>query len=249
MFEQALLFAISLVANTFSSLAGGGAGLIQLPALLLLGLPFSIALATHKIASVALGLGAVARYFKEDLLQRKLALLMLVSGLPGVVLGGFIIVQIPDAVAHIALGVLTISLGVYSVFNPSLGQVHQAKNMQQHGFIVGGLVLFIIGILNGSLTSGTGLFVTLFLIRWFGLDYKHAVAYTLVMVGVFWNSAGAVTVGLLSDIKWDWLIALLLGSFIGGYIGSHLAILKGNTLIKRSYEIITIVIGLQLLFG
>ncbi len=48
MFEQALLFAIALIANTFSSLAGGGAGLIQLPALLLLGLPFSIALATHK---------------------------------------------------------------------------------------------------------------------------------------------------------------------------------------------------------
>jgi len=169
MFEQALLFAISLVANTFSSLAGGGAGLIQLPALLLLGLPFSIALATHKIASVALGLGAVARYLKEDLLQRKLALLMLFSGLPGVVIGGFIIVQIPDNAANIALGVLTICLGVYSVFSPSLGQVYQAKNMQQPGFIIGGLVLFIIGILNGSLTSGTGLFVTLFLIRWFGL--------------------------------------------------------------------------------
>jgi len=67
MFEQAILFAIALVANTFSALAGGGAGLIQLPALLLLGLPFSVALATHKIASVALGLGAVARYLKEDL--------------------------------------------------------------------------------------------------------------------------------------------------------------------------------------
>ncbi|MCF6208132.1 MAG: sulfite exporter TauE/SafE family protein [Ghiorsea sp.] len=249
MIEQLILFAISLIANTFSALAGGGAGLIQLPALLLLGLPFSIALATHKIASVALGLGAVARYLKEDLIQRKLALLMLLSGLPGVVIGGFIIVQIPDDVARMALGVLTMMLGLYSIFSPQLGMVHQAKHMHGSSFIVGGLVLFLIGILNGSLTSGTGLFVTLFLIRWFGLDYKHAVAYTLVMVGVFWNATGAVTVGLLSDIQWSWLIALLLGSFIGGYIGSHLAILKGNTLIKRSYEIITIIIGLQLLFG
>jgi len=81
------------------------------------------------------------------------------------------------------------------------------------------------------------------------LDYKHAVAYTLVMVGVFWNATGAVTVGLLSDIKWDWLIALLLGSFIGGYIGSHLAIMKGNKLIKRTYEIITVIIGIKLLWG
>jgi len=249
MFEQTLLFVIALIANTFSSLAGGGAGLIQLPALLLLGLPFSIALATHKIASVALGLGAVTRYLKEDILQRKIALLMLVSGLPGVVIGGFIIVQIPDDVARTALGVLTMALGIYSVFNPKLGTENTPQRLDKRGLVVGGFVLFFIGILNGSLTSGTGLFVTLFLIRWFGLDYKHAVAYTLVMVGVFWNATGAVTVGVLSDIQWNWLIALLLGSFMGGYIGSHLAILKGNTLIKRSYEIITIIIGLQLLFG
>jgi len=42
---------------------------------------------------------------------------------------------------------------------------------------------------------------------------------------------------------------LLLGSFIGGYLGSHLAMMKGNMLIKRSYEIITIMIGLKLLWG
>ena len=174
---------------------------------------------------------------------------MLLSGLPGVVIGGFIIVQIPDEIARTALGVLTMALGIYSVFNPKLGTENIPKRLDTHGLVFGGLILFLIGILNGSLTSGTGLFVTLFLIRWFGLDYKHAVAYTLVMVGVFWNAAGAVTVGLLSDIQWNWLIALLLGSFIGGYVGSHLAILKGNTLIKRSYEIITIIIGLQLLFG
>ncbi len=210
---------------------------------------FSIALATHKIASVALGLGAVARYLKEDLIQRKLALLMLVSGLPGVIIGGFIIVQIPDNVARMALGILTIMLGIYSIFSSKLGMVYQAKHMHGSSFIVGGVVLFFTGILNGSLTSGTGLFVTLFLIRWFGLDYKHAVAYTLVMVGVFWNGAGAVTVGLLSDIQWSWLIALLLGSFIGGYIGSHLAIVKGNKLIKRTYEIITVIIGIKLLWG
>ncbi|MDH5515973.1 MAG: sulfite exporter TauE/SafE family protein, partial [Gammaproteobacteria bacterium] len=38
--EQVLLFIISLVANIFSSFSGGGAGLIQLPALIFLGLPF-----------------------------------------------------------------------------------------------------------------------------------------------------------------------------------------------------------------
>jgi hypothetical protein len=56
--EQGVLLLVSLVANAFSALAGGGAGLLQFPALLWLGLPFAVALATHKVATVALGVGA-----------------------------------------------------------------------------------------------------------------------------------------------------------------------------------------------
>jgi len=55
-----ILFVASLAANFFSALSGGGAGLIQFPMLIFLGLPFGVALATHKVASVALGLGATA---------------------------------------------------------------------------------------------------------------------------------------------------------------------------------------------
>ena len=109
--------------------------------------------------------------------------------------------------------------------------------------------MFVIGMLNGSLTSGTGLFVTLWLVRWYGLDYKLAVAYTLVLVGLFWNSSGAITLGLLSQIQWSWLPALLLGSLFGGFIGAHLAIVKGNKWIKRVYETITLIIGVKLIVG
>ena len=140
-------------------------------------------------------------------------------------------------------------LGIYSIFSPDLGQTYQIKNRHYKGYVTGGLILFIIGILNGSLTSGTGLFVTLWLIRWFGFDYKLAVAYTLIFVGLFWNTSGAITLGLLGDIHWLWIPALLLGSFIGGYIGAHLSIVKGNKVIKRSFEVVTLLIGLKLVLG
>jgi len=58
-FAQITLLTVSLAANAFSAFVGGGAGLLQLPALLFLGLPFSVALATHKVATVALGVGAL----------------------------------------------------------------------------------------------------------------------------------------------------------------------------------------------
>lgn len=247
--EQLLLFIISLAANFFSALAGGGAGLIQLPALIFLGLQFALALATHKVASVALGVGATLRHLRSSRLERRFALFILASGGPGVLLGASVILQVPDRAAEIALGLLTMGLGIYSALSPNMGQVLAATNRHQRGMLIGGAVIFFIGVLNGSLTSGTGLFVTLWLVRWFGLDYKTAVAYTLILVGMFWNGAGALTLGLIAQIHWAWIPALILGSLIGGYLGAHMAIVKGNRLIKRSYEVITLLVGLKLIIG
>jgi len=247
--DQLILFFISLLANIFSAFSGGGAGLIQLPALIFLGLPFGIALATHKIASVALGVGATLRHVRERSLEIRFAALILLTGVPGVVVGASLILQVPDRYAQLALGVLTISLGIYSWRKPSLGQNFSPRHHDRAGNVVGGVVLFIIGVLNGSLTSGTGLFVTLWLVHWFGLDYKRAVAYTLILVGLAWNGTGALTLGLLGSIQWTWLPVLLLGSLLGGYIGAHLAITKGNAWIKRAFEIITILVGAKLILA
>lgn len=249
MIDTIVLFLISFIANAFSAFAGGGAGLLQLPLLIFLGLPFSVALATHKLASVALGIGATTRHFREGSLNWRFSLLILASGLPGVILGAMVIVHIPERPAELALGLLTMGLGLYSVLQKELGQTVQVSYRDfQHTFI-GIIVLFFIGALNGSLTSGTGLFVTLWLVRWFGLDYKQAVAYTLVLVGLFWNGTGALTLGLQGPIRWDWVPVLLVASALGGYVGAHFAIMKGNRWIKRVYEVVTLLVGLGLILG
>jgi len=249
MLDHALIFVISLLANVFSALSGGGAGLIQLPALIFLGLPFGVALATHKLASVALGIGATTRHLRDNQLERQFALFMIAAGVPGVILGASIILQVPERSAQTGLGILTLGLGIYSILSPQLGQQYAPVHRDKRGYVIGGVSLFLIGVLNGSLTSGTGLFVTLWLIRWFGMDYKRAVAYTLVLVGLFWNGTGAITLGLLGKIYWPWLPALLLGSLIGGYLGAHLAIVKGNRVIKRVFETVTLLIGIKLIIG
>ncbi len=247
--HQAILFVASFIANWFSALSGGGAGLIQFPMLIFLGLPFGVALATHKVASVALGLGATFRYLKENQLERRFSLIILGAGLPGVVLGASVILFIPAKIAITLLGVLTLALGVYSVFKPKLGLEHAPRNNTGGGLISGMVGLFVVGFLNGSITSGTGLFLTVWLIHHFGLDYKRAVAYTLVLCGLVWNGTGALVLGYLGNIAWGWMPALLAGSLLGGYFGSHIAIKKGNLWIKRAFETVTILIGLKLIFS
>lgn len=247
LFEQILLFFISTVANTFSAYAGGGAGLLQLPALIFLGLPFAVALATHKIASVALGVGAAIRHSREKKLQWRFAMFILVTGVAGVIPGARFILTVPENIANLSLGIMTVGLAVYSWRKPDMGIDLKTMHRDAYGYLLGGVVLFFIGVLNGSLTSGTGLFCTIWLVRWFGLDYKLAVAYTLVVVGIFWNGSGALTLALLGTVKWSWLPVLIIGSAVGGYSGAHLAIRSHNSSIKRAFELVTLVTGFALI--
>ena len=172
-FEQLILLVVSLIANAFSALAGGGAGLLQFPALLWLGLPFAVALATHKVASVALGVGAAMRYLQSGVLSWRLSLLILAAGLPGVWLGAMSVLALPEQVLLVALGVLTMAMGVYSMKQSHLGLSPRTMASSPSQVIVGALVLALIGLLNGSLTSGTGLFVTLWLVRWYEIGRAH----------------------------------------------------------------------------
>ena len=162
-------------------------------------------------------------------------------------MGASMVLALPDQAATASLGLLTLGLGVYSARKPDLGTMDEPRPLTASTVGVGACGLFIIGILNGSLTSGTGLFVTLWLVRWFGLSYARAVAHTLVLVGLGWNGMGALVLGLSGEIRWDWLPALVLGSLIGGFLGAHYSLVKGSRLVKRSFEILALLMGGSLL--
>ncbi len=247
-FSQLIIGLVALFSNMLSAFAGGGAGLIQLPSLILLGLPFSMALATHKLASVALGVGASLRHIQEGSLNKGLAAFVLCCGLPGVFLGTQVVLFFPERVSTLFLGMLTLWIGYFSMRRPQLGITQKQIPLIHTRWLFGGAVLFVIGFLNGSLSSGTGLLVTLWLVQWFGLSYNRAVAYTLILVGLFWNGTGAIFLGLGGDIKWSWVPMLVFGSLIGGYLGAHLSLEKGSRMVKRVFELISFFMGISLIF-
>lgn len=248
MIDAIVLFVIALVANFFSALAGGGTGLLQLPALIFLGLPFAVALATHKVATVALGLGASLQHIGNSAFLLKHSLMIMLIGLPAVVLGSLLVINFPERPAQIALGLLTVGLGVYSWAKPELGQQELIRTLTLKRIVVACVGIALVGFLNGSLASGTGLFLTVWLIRCFGFDYQRAAAHTLVWVGLFWNGVGATTLGLIGHIHWPWLLPLIIGSFLGGYFGARMGAIKGNRWVKRAFEVMTIATGCSLVF-
>lgn len=244
--EWAALALLGFFASFFSALAGGGAGLVQFPALILLGLSFAGAVATHKVAVVALGVGSTLRHVREGGLEWRFLGLMTLLGLPGVVLGTRIALGIPDRPGKIVFGLVNIGLGLHSIFRPQLGLERKPKNREGPGLLLGCLWTFGVGWLTGLVPSGPGVFTTLLFLTWFGFDYRQAVAITMIMVGLLWNSAGAITAGLSGPVAWHWIPALVVGGLAGGYAGAHLGLLRGNRFIKRAYEALTMLMGLSL---
>ena len=244
--SQVVLGIVSIVSNFISALSGGGAGLLQLPALLFFGLPFSKALATHKVASVALGVGASIPHLKSNTLQRDNVVLILISGIPGVLIGAHTASILPSDFSSTILGFLTLFLSFYSLYNTRLGSSTKRISITKLRLFIGSFGLFIIGFLNGYLSSGTGLFVTIWMITIFKLSFSVSVAYTLILVGIFWNGIGALSLGLSGNIIWNYIPILIFGSLIGGYLGAYFSIIKGSKFIKVVFEIVSLTVGISL---
>ena len=245
--SQFLLGVVSIFSNFISAISGGGAGLIQLPALLFFGLPFSKALATHKVASVALGVGASVPHLMRNSLRKEYVFLILFSGIPGVLLGSYTASILSSDFSTSLLGFLTLFLSFYSFNNKQLGNSDQRIFLSKLRIFIGFLGLFIIGFFNGYLSSGTGLFVTIWMIKIFNLSFSVAVAYTLILVGIFWNGVGAISLGLNGNIIWVYIPILIFGSLVGGYFGAYFSIIKGSRFIKFVFEILSLSVGISLL--
>jgi len=247
LFKSIYIFLISFFSNTFSAISGGGAGLLQLPALILSGIPYYQALASHKLATVALGIGGSLRNYKSLGNDISVALQILIFGLPGVILGASVVEYISEKYLYFFLGIISILLAFYSFLKPELG-LSSGKNklnlFQKIRFLI---FIFLIGILNGSISSGTGLLVTILLIKTFEMDFIRAISMTFFTVGIFWNFVGAVSLARIGSVPLNILIVLIIGSFTGGYFGAHLSKLNGNVLIKKTFITVCILVGISLL--
>ena len=247
LFKSIYIFLISFFSNTFSAISGGGAGLIQLPALILSGVPYYQALSSHKLATVALGIGGSLRNHKSLGNDIGVAWQILIFGLPGVILGASVVEYISEKFLYLILGIISILLAFYSFLKPNLGLTSGNKKINFVHKVRFLTFIFLIGILNGSISSGTGLLVTILLIKTFEMDFLRAISMTFFTVGIFWNFIGAVFLARIGSVPLNMLIVLIIGSFTGGYFGAHLSKLNGNIRIKKTFIIVCILVGISLL--
>ena len=148
---------------------------------------------------------------------------------------------------YLILGLFTILLAIYSFYKPNLGIVSRKKEISFISRIRFIVLVFLIGILNGSISSGTGLLITILLIKTYGMDFIRSISITFFTVGIFWNACGAFILSKIGTIPLNILLILIVGSFTGGFVGAHLSNFKGNVLVKKSFTLVCFLVGISLL--
>ena len=225
-------FAASFLACFFSSLAGGGAGLILLPILLLLDLPFVNALACHKLAVGFIGVGGGYRFIKEGLIDWRVFWWTGLIGIPFVVLGTMFAAYVSGDLMKPVLGGIILCLVFISVFKKTGHLEHAPRTLMPKHWIIASLCLFPMAFYSGWISAGSGVFTTYLYLVYFRYDQMHATAMTLSANGIFWNAVGALAHVFMGHIIWSLAPGLISGAVLGSYCGASLGIKKGNVFLR-----------------
>ena len=230
MFEPltlALLAVAGFGAGLVDSIAGGG-GLLTVPALLATGMPPLAMLGTNKAQSSIGTTIAVWRYARAGLVDwRALRLPVLGSGL-GAAIGCLLVQRLHTDTLKAIIPLLLMVAIAYFIFSPRMTDEDKHGHLSLRGYAP---VAGLIGFYDGFFGPGTGSICAASLVGLTGMGLRRATAATKV-INLTSNLVSFALFVWAGQVIW--LAALVMGvaNIAGAWIGSHLALKHGATIIR-----------------
>lgn len=239
----ATLFAVALIAGFIDSIAGGG-GLLTVPALLAVGIPPANALATNKLQSCGGSFSASLYFVRQRMVNLKEIKLSIALAFVGSLLGSYLILKINADYLRLLLPILTISVGLYFLLCPKIGEQDRNRRLSEQQFAI--LVAMIIGFYDGFFGPGAGSFYALGYVTLAGFNLTKATAHTKVL-NFTSNLAGLLFFIISGKVFWIIGLVMLVGQFIGARLGAKMVISKGKKLIRPMLIIVSCVMSIKLI--
>jgi uncharacterized membrane protein YfcA len=242
----AALAGVSFVAGIIDAIAGGG-GLLTLPALLAAGLPPHLALGTNKGQSVFGSGSAMVKFWRSGLIDGPRARLGFPLGLLGALCGAALVLAIPAARLKPIVLVLLVGAALFIGLRrtPRAAPASASGGPPKHGStrvtapnretarpVMAGLIAFTIGAYDGFFGPGTGTFLIVAFVALLGDGMARASASAKV-VNFASNLAALLLFAWRGLVAWPVALPMAVGQLCGGWIGAHLAIRRGDALVRR----------------
>src|SRR3990167_2254231 len=238
------VFVLTLGSSIFSGMAGGGGGFIVLPVLIALGLSPQQAVATGKLSAFGIGFGSIAAFKKRSFANPKLLAFLIVLAFVISLVVPQIFRQLSSDWFQIILAIIILSL-IPVVLSKKRGLIQKQTSILRK--TIGGALMSIVLFMQGVFSGGVGSLNNILLISFFGLSTLQANA-TRRVVTLALNTFVVIALAVTTDcIIYQLAVVGIVGSFIGGYIGSHIAIRKGEMFAKYALAAFMLVSGIILL--
>ena len=242
--QIALLASVALVAGTVDAIAGGG-GLVTVPALLAAGLPPHLALGTNKGQSVFGSFAALVRFSHAGLVHGGRARLTFPLGALGSLAGAALVLAVPPTVLRpVVLALLAgaaLFVGLRRGAPPRLDDAPPPR----HAVARAAGAAALIGAYDGFFGPGTGTFLIVAFVALLGLGLAHASAEAKV-VNFASNLAALVVFAVRGTVLWRIAIPMAAAQLAGGWLGAHLAIRRGDALVRRVVVAVALALSVKL---
>jgi uncharacterized membrane protein YfcA len=228
--QTALLCGAALCGGTIDAIAGGG-GLITVPALLAVGLPPHEVLGTNKGQSVFGSLAASLRYRHAGLVDGSTAKISFPLGFLGSLAGAALaLVLRPDVLRPIVLALLLLVaiLLASGRFRPREGAAPPAPG--QHGVLVAAIALTL-GAYDGFFGPGAGTFIIAAFVAFLHRPLARATADAKIL-NFASNCAAMAAFASRGAVLWRIALPMAGAQMVGGFLGAHLAVRRGERLIR-----------------
>ncbi|HPF00069.1 MAG TPA: TSUP family transporter [Bacteroidales bacterium] len=236
--QLVIICVVSFFAGFIDSIAGGG-GLIQTPAILFLFPQYPVAtlLGTTKIPSFSGTALATYQFSKKATINPKLFLFLVPAAFAGSALGAWCITIIEDDFIKPVILALLVVVAVYTFLKKDFGSVKTKDVELKRQIVAGTLFGFIIGFYDGMIGPGTGSFFILCFIFFMGFDFIAASA-NAKMLNLATNLSAIALFAATNNIIYRLAIPMAICNMGGAYLGSKLALLKGNRFIRIFFLIV-----------
>jgi len=232
-FVYLVLFGAGLLAGIINTVAGGGS-VLTLPALIFAGLPGTIANATNRIGIIFQNITGIWRFRKGGIREDHLSWRLTLAGLGGVVIGARLASVIGDKNFEFMLGLLLPILLVLILKKPKPKLRKEGAPEDAWSPLTAGRkwavlgTFFGLGIYSGFLQAGVGIMILVALGYLVEMDLVRGNYVKLVFIlGLMFV---ALATFYVSGVKIEWVagLAVTVGQVTGAWIGSWVAIKKGE---------------------
>ena len=241
-----LLVGVAAVAGFVDAVAGGG-GLIQFPPLLALLGP-AAAPAINKVSSVCGTSAALGRYARGGHVRWDRLAIALPLAFAGSFAGTLGYLEVLKGARHLvepAFAACFLALSIHQALRVVRRREEVRATAVPHR-AVGLAIVGAIGVYDGFIGPGTGLFLFWAFTTFFGLPALEATGTTKA---INWaTNVGALCVFLWQGtVLWSLALPMAAANLVGGFLGAHTAIRRGVRFIRITTAILCAGVSIYLL--